>query len=160
MQVYEVLSDRRDADEEAEARAYEALSDRRDAEETEVSASEAFVQGRSMGAAMAQPPGDGFTGSTLLHTIADAAETMHGSTPMDLDPTTFDELRDLNTRRAGFALAAVIRYGELTGEMHDEVESVITDLASDLRHLADALGIDWWDIEERAERNHDGELRL
>lgn len=62
--------------------------------------------------------------------------------------------------RAGWAARALIGYvqhlddGSLTGEL----ESVVSDLLADLRHLCDALNLDWDEMDVRARRNYVAEI--
>jgi hypothetical protein len=71
----------------------------------------------------------------------------------DLDPTYFagdgtprdtadpDDIIHDNTRKAGFAAAAITAYATEVGHAAHVIQPVIRDLAADLYHLADALGI-------------------
>lgn len=54
-----------------------------------------------------------------------------------------DACRDDNTLRAKFAGLAVRTYAERTGVVNEEPETAIGDLLNDLRHLCDALGLDY-----------------
>ena len=60
-----------------------------------------------------------------------------------------------NTRRAGFALTALLTYAEFGVD----AETIICDLLSDLRHLCDALGEDFDTESARGERHYAAEIR-
>lgn len=69
-----------------------------------------------------------------------------------------DEARD-NGTRAGHAAAALIAYARRTGLIHDEEpETAIGDLLGDLRHLCDALGLDFADLSDKGHRHYAEEL--
>ncbi|MET4614078.1 hypothetical protein ABIC28_005091 [Rhodococcus sp. PvR044] len=55
--------------------------------------------------------------------------------------------------RALRAVSGVAAYVE-DGEPADDVTTPFVDLISDTRHLADHLGVDWREVERRAERNY------
>ncbi len=60
-----------------------------------------------------------------------------------------------NTRRAGFALDAVVAY-----QRHGvDDESTISDLLCDLRHLCDALGLEFAAELARGEHHYEAEIR-
>ena len=67
-----------------------------------------------------------------------------------------DPQRD-NDIRAGWAARALVAYAQHLGNasLTEEVETAAADLLSDLRHLFDALGIDW----EAAVSSSDGHYR-
>lgn len=50
-----------------------------------------------------------------------------------------------NNIRAGWGARALVAYAEHLGgkNLTEEVETAASDLLSDLRHLLDALGVDW-----------------
>jgi hypothetical protein len=65
-----------------------------------------------------------------------------------------------NTRRAGFALAALSAYADRTGGLAGEpVEQKMVDLLGDLMHLADALWMDFDYLTERAVAQYEPETR-
>lgn len=67
-----------------------------------------------------------------------------------------------NTRRAGFAGQAVIAYADATRHgtgSEVDVPEVIGDLLGDLRHLCDALGLDFDALSEDGRERYDAELR-
>lgn len=51
-----------------------------------------------------------------------------------------------NLRRAAAAAGPVKAYADHQGMVGDEVEVVLKDMLNDLRHLADALNLDWADL--------------
>ena len=60
-----------------------------------------------------------------------------------------------NTRRAGMAAHTLYEYGVRTGECQPHIDGVglfelMRDLVTDMRHLADAAGIDFEMVEDRA----------
>ena len=67
-----------------------------------------------------------------------------------------DPQRD-NDIRAGWAARALVAYAQHLGNasLTEKVETAATDLLSDLRHLFDAIGIDW----EAAVSSSDGHYR-
>lgn len=69
----------------------------------------------------------------------------------------YDDSAHDNTRRAGFALAALGGYRAVVGD--EEPATVIGDLLGDLRHLCDALGLDFEDLVEAGRFHYDAELR-
>ena len=70
-----------------------------------------------------------------------------------------DPQRD-NDIRAGWAARALIAYATHLGKdsLGEEVETVTTDLLSDLRHLFDALGVDWEATVVRTEDHYRAEI--
>jgi hypothetical protein len=67
---------------------------------------------------------------------------------------------DVSTARAGVAIRTLhdhLRQSHGIG-IGLETGSAIIDLVSDLRHLADALGMDWSYVTEMADENHDAEV--
>lgn len=65
-----------------------------------------------------------------------------------------------NTRRAGFALQGVGAYAAKTRLAGDvDAREVIGDLLGDLRHLCDALGLDFAALDEDGREHYDAELR-
>lgn len=65
-----------------------------------------------------------------------------------------------NDIRAGWAARAVIAYGKHlgSGELTEDLTTVIGDLIGDLLHLLDAVEVEWDDVRERAERFHGQEV--
>lgn len=70
-----------------------------------------------------------------------------------------DPLRD-NNIRAGWAARALVAYAEHVGgaSLSEEVETAATDLVSDLRHLFDALDIDWQAVVSASDNHYRGEI--
>lgn len=65
-----------------------------------------------------------------------------------------------NTRRAGFAGQALITYADVTRSgTSEDPSTVIGDLLGDLRHLCDALGLDFDALSEDGREHYDAELR-
>lgn len=62
-----------------------------------------------------------------------------------VDGDEVDDLRGRNDIRAGWAARALVAYAQHLGgaSLTEEVEVAAGDLMGDLRHLFDALGIDW-----------------
>lgn len=67
-----------------------------------------------------------------------------------------DDVRHDNTRRAGWALIALKAYA---AEVGGDKESIVSDFLSDLRHLCDALGLEFYAESERGWRYYDEEAR-
>ncbi len=72
-------------------------------------------------------------------------------------PPTHDLKAD-NVRRAGHALVALRRYGELTGVRDEDAETAWSDLYADLLHLADVLGVDVAEARDSAKRRYAEEI--
>ena len=62
------------------------------------------------------------------------------------DGSTPAEIAADNLRRATSAATAVKAYATATGSIQDTPRSMIGDLVGDLRHLCDALGLDFYDL--------------
>ncbi len=100
-----------------------------------------------------------------VRTLADLAAVRDAHTSKHPDPSTTLDPAAARAVRACEALVAVVPYGERTHADTDDLGSVLADLAGDLRHLADQLGLDWHDIDRRAQsyygdetgRDHDTE---
>jgi hypothetical protein len=65
-----------------------------------------------------------------------------------------------NNIRAGWAARALVAYAEHLGgnNLTEEVETAAKDLLSDLRHLFDALGVDWQTALSSVEANYRREI--
>lgn len=68
-----------------------------------------------------------------------------------------------NGRRAGFAITGLVAYARRTGLLSrgndEDPETAFGDLLADLRHLADALGVDYDEIDEHGQVHYEAELR-
>lgn len=64
----------------------------------------------------------------------------------------------MNNRRAQRAAQLLIAYTDETG--NDEFETKLGDLFADLRHLCDALGVDFDVINDRGEFHHHDEIHI
>lgn len=74
--------------------------------------------------------------------------------------TTLDDIDDLaerNARRAMFAVAALKGYVAVTGAV-EAPDTSIADLLGDLRHLCDALGLDFGQLSDRGYSYYSEEL--
>lgn len=70
-----------------------------------------------------------------------------------------DDVRHNNTRRARSALAAVEAFAEMSGGIQGEqTQTFVGDLVVNLRHLCDALGLDWEQVERSAGETHQIEV--
>jgi hypothetical protein len=78
-------------------------------------------------------------------------------------PITTADIAHDNGRCAGFAVPALLAYALRTGLLspcHDEgLETVLGDLLRDLRHFADALGMNYAEIDEHSQDHYEDELR-
>lgn len=64
-----------------------------------------------------------------------------------------DDQAGQNTRRAACALSVVLDYGsKYVGD--DVIGAILGDLLADLRHAADALGLDYTDLDATADRRY------
>lgn len=61
-----------------------------------------------------------------------------------------------NNLRAWYGAKVLIASTDLVGQ--DEYEGSLADIVSNLRHLSDALGVDWDAVTDRADRWYDGEI--
>lgn len=76
------------------------------------------------------------------------------------DAWDYQESPHDNTRRAGFALAALKAFAKRVGGFKSEpTEQQIGDLLCDLHHLCDALGIDFASVLDDADFHYSAELR-
>ena len=94
---------------------------------------------------------------TDVRTLADLAAVRDAQAAHYTDPPTAGCPAAACAVRAREALSAVVPYGERTRVAADDLESLLADLVADLRHLADHLGVDWRDIDRRAQRYHGDE---
>lgn len=91
-------------------------------------------------------------------TVDDLTEAakLRGLTPHaeDLaDPAEANAVRALN------AVGVLADYSRLVGDDGDDLIVGLTDLLADLRHLADAVGLEWDEADETAYRRHREEVR-
>ena len=63
-----------------------------------------------------------------------------------------------NDRRAAWGARALIGYATFLGQGKCELVSTASDMLADVRHLFDALGLDWEDAMSRVERNYRAEI--
>lgn len=68
-----------------------------------------------------------------------------------------DESEQDNLERAGRAAKALVLYGHASGPGSEPTVELFGDLLTDLHHLADALGLDWAERVNRAERHYRAE---
>lgn len=61
--------------------------------------------------------------------------------------------------RGVLAASGLVPYVQRCGTIRDELETLLADMICDLRHLVDALGADWDEIEQSAAEHHAAELR-
>jgi hypothetical protein len=59
-----------------------------------------------------------------------------------------------NDARASFGAAVLAAYSERVGDKSNEVETQLADLLADLRHLCDALGLDYDAADTKAHVNY------
>jgi hypothetical protein len=74
------------------------------------------------------------------------------------DGTEPEDLIHDNTRKAGFAAAAIVAYAAVTGGF-EEWATVFGDLLGDLHHLADALDVDIDAAIDTGRRYYQDEIR-
>lgn len=87
--------------------------------------------------------------------IGDAEQHRQSTLPQEgIDPQ-----RD-NNIRAGWAARALVAYAQHLGNasLTEEVQTAATDLLSDLRHLFDALGIDWEAAVSASDEHYRGDI--
>ncbi len=74
-----------------------------------------------------------------------------------------DDIAHDNGRRAGFGMTALLAYARRAGHLDDSYaekpELALGELLGDLRHLADALGLDYTEIDEDGLGHYKAELR-
>lgn len=99
---------------------------------------------------------------TAVGALEDLESWFDGDGEMRYGTSTEDTRHD-NGRRAGFAATAVLAYVRRTchgSAANDEMpETVISDLLADLRHLSDALGLDFAETDDHGARHYEAELR-
>jgi hypothetical protein len=84
--------------------------------------------------------------------------TVSDLTTLDWDDDSGDHNGVRNTQRAGRALGALEAYADLMGGIASEPsEQMLRDLLCDLRHLADALGEDYADLDARGRGQYEVE---
>lgn len=81
---------------------------------------------------------------------------LDGDGEMRYVPFSPDDTRHDNTRRAGFAAAALVAYAGQVGG-NQPFETLLSDLLNDLRHLADVLGVDYDDADTHYPAEINGE---
>lgn len=69
---------------------------------------------------------------------------------------TYDPQRD-NNARASFAVAALVAYRNVV-RGDEDIETVLSDLLGDLRHLADVVGVDFDEANDRGRYHYDAEV--
>ncbi|WP_082993074.1 hypothetical protein [Mycobacterium sp. 1245111.1] len=74
--------------------------------------------------------------------------------------TSQDIQRD-NDIRAARGAQALMAYGAYLNDatVNEDLQSSVSDLLGDLRHLCDAVGVDWDRAVERSGRDHFSEVR-
>jgi hypothetical protein len=105
-----------------------------------------------------QPAPESISALAVLAGWLDGAGRMaHGDTDTDH--------RHDNTRRAGFAAHALVQYAITTGRWspagHDDeqITAALVGLLGDLRHLCDAVDVDYRHVASAARSLHQRELR-
>lgn len=104
-----------------------------------------------------------------MHTPSYPATAPACSTANDLRSAAFPQRYSLhsdphgvghdNTAKAGFASCAVVAYATRTGALtSDPLQTVVTDLVTDLRHLCDTQGFDWDALAEDGSERYRDEL--
>lgn len=97
--------------------------------------------------------------STALGTVQNIEDlvrvhTQHGVVTADSDAYVVEP----NAMLALNVAELVPIYARRCGTTNDEIASVLSDLVSDLRHLADAIGIEWDELDERAADHYAAEV--
>lgn len=90
-----------------------------------------------------------------LDSIEDLARLIAGEPKGEL--TAADTQADVD-RRAGWGAHALVGYASHMRCLRGDIETVVHDMFGDLRHLIDALGLDWEAAVETAERNYRYEI--
>lgn len=62
-----------------------------------------------------------------------------------------------NVKRAGWAMEAIKAHNDATGIGDEDMETQLSDLVTNLRHVADAQKVDWSEVERRALGHYDAE---
>ncbi|AER26378.1 hypothetical protein [Mycobacterium phage Y10] len=86
------------------------------------------------------------------------AETIDDLAALPSSSITYDDPQADNNTRAAFAAEALVAYVRRVGDP-GELETAVTDLLGDLRHLCDALGLDFEDAAEMSFCHYDAEIR-
>ncbi|MDH6283939.1 hypothetical protein [Prescottella agglutinans] len=87
--------------------------------------------------------------------LADAAK-LRGRTPHAYE---IEEPAEANAVRALNAAGVLADYMRGVGDAGEDLQVGLTDLLADLRHLADAAGLDWDDADKTASRRYQEEVR-
>lgn len=87
---------------------------------------------------------------------ADTPRDLNEKISLELDYQ--DNSRD-NQTRAYFAVPALKAFAERTGIQDEDQELAMSDLISDLHHLADALSLDWDVVLQRGDGHYQAEIR-
>lgn len=82
--------------------------------------------------------------------IEDLAEVV----PKQLAVTHGVDVQKDNDARASFGAAVLVAYSERVGGESNEVETQLADLLADLRHVCDALDLDYDAADMKAHVNH------
>lgn len=81
-----------------------------------------------------------------------------GDSKMRYSGDVADDRHD-NGRRAGFAATTLLAFARHTGLLDQDTDTSIVDLLGDLRHLCDALHLDFHKLDRTGERHYTAELR-
>lgn len=81
----------------------------------------------------------------------DALCVRHANAPVANSVTGTDER---NAARALLAATGLVSYAKRCRTSNDEFEVLIADLMCDLRHLVDALSVEWDQVQHRVESNY------
>lgn len=90
-------------------------------------------------------------------TTCQGLDVLHDDGPWAMDGTADGTAAD-NRRHAAQGARALQEYARRTGLEQDEPRTALIDLLADLHHLADALGLDYLELEDAADKRYDNEL--
>ena len=100
-------------------------------------------------------PGDGSVQFTATRLGAESIEDLTRMKPFDYT----GEPQGDNNARAALAASVLVAFAETGSVQFEDFDTTLGDLLADLRHLCDALELDFADISWRAENNYQSEIR-
>ncbi len=79
-----------------------------------------------------------------------------GIPPMDIE---YEDAQRDNTARASFAARMLVAYTDIKGGGDDGIETGVGDMLADLRHLCDAVNVEFDAALTRGDRHYNAEIR-
>lgn len=63
-----------------------------------------------------------------------------------------------NKDRAGWAFDAVVSFAQIVGQQDEDLETNMSDLLANLRHLCDRKGLKWSEVDNRGHMHYSAEV--